>query len=77
MEGTMPKTGPELLDEAASETSLDELMRRDPAGMTSEEFEAVVTLNRKDRAMFIANEDKKSARRQGIAEPEEEEKKDD
>ena len=72
----MPKTGPELLDEAASEPTLDELMRRDPAGMTDEEFKAVVIRNREDRAMFIANEGKKSARRQGVAEPEDEEKKD-
>lgn len=50
---------PALLAEAAEHPTLDELMRRDPAGMSESERERHVELLRLRRAQFIKAEAEK------------------
>ncbi len=47
---------PALLDAAALEPTLDELMRRDPAALTAPARERLAELLRQDRARYIKAE---------------------
>ncbi len=53
------KNAPVLLAEAAEHPTLDELMRRDPAGLTEGERERQVELLRLRRAQYIKAEAEK------------------
>lgn len=48
-----PKTGPELVEEAGKEPTLDEYLRRDPATLTPKDLSKIVDMERRRRAMFI------------------------
>ena len=65
----MTKTGPELLAEAAAQPTLDELYRKAGPEVTREERCLIVTRQREERAQFIAAEEKKGAKRDGVVEP--------
>lgn len=66
VETATSKTGPELMDEAASEPTLDELNRRDPATMKEDDYVQLVKALRADRAWFNAREAKRQAKAEGI-----------
>ncbi len=58
-----PTKAPELLDAAVEEPTLDEMMRRDPATLTTAERARGVALLRQDRAVFIKAEAERAARK--------------
>ena len=56
------KTGPELMQEAVAQPTLDELLDRDPAKMTDADFSALIERSRDERAQFIkAQQEKQKA----------------
>lgn len=59
------KTGPELIEEAAQEPTLDEYLRRDPATLSPKDLGKIVELQRKSRAMFIAQDAAKKEKKSG------------
>ncbi len=64
----MSKDATELIDDIVKKPSLDEAMRRDPAGLTADDFTNIVEIQRDDRAQFIAAEEKKAMKKQGLEE---------
>ena len=64
----MTKDAKELIAEIAEKPALDEFMRRDPAGLTKPEFANIVEGEREKRAQFIAAEEKKAMKKQGLEE---------
>ena len=59
-------TGPEMLEEIAAESTLDELMRRDPKTLTDEELLQLVSVERRQRALFIKGRvEKRDKKRSG------------
>lgn len=58
----------QLIEEIITEPSLDDFMRRDPAELTDEDFARIVEIERDNRAKFIAAEEKKQMKKQGIEE---------
>lgn len=61
------KLGPELLEEAAQEVTLDEYLKRDPATLSPKDITQIVVRERARRAMFIAAEAVKKAKKKGEA----------
>ena len=58
----------EMITEIASEPSLDDFMKRDPASLTDVDFTFIVQIEREKRAQFIAAEEKKAMKKQGLEE---------
>ena len=52
-------TGQELLGQVAAEPTLDEIYRRDPREVNTEERRRVTLLLREERALFIAKDAEK------------------
>ena len=64
------KTGPELVEEAGKEPTLDEYLRRDPATLTPVDLVRIVEIERKRRAMFIAQDAEKREKKKEEGEDE-------
>ncbi len=60
------KDGNAHIDEIATKPSLDDYMKRDPASLTTTDFAAIVEIERDNRAKFIAAEEKKQMKKQGL-----------
>lgn len=60
------KTAVEVQAMAAQEPTLDEYMRRDPAGYKPEDLPPLVELLRKERLDFDIKEAKRAAKREGV-----------
>ncbi len=58
--------GNTLIDEIATRPSLDDYMKRDPASLTITDYAAIVEIEREQRAQFIAAEEKKQMKKQGL-----------
>lgn len=65
-------TGPELMDQIGSSPTLDELLDRSPFAKpySDDELTLILTIQRKDRAMWNVKQEKKAAKKQGIEEVE-------
>lgn len=57
-----PRTAPWMMTEAEVEVTLDEFMRRDPAGMDDRAFDRLIRVLRADRARFTKKEQDKKAK---------------
>lgn len=57
--------GNELLAEAAKEPTLDEYLKRDPATLEPKDIRAIIAKERERRAVFIAAESARKAKRKG------------
>ncbi len=55
-EATTSPTGQELTEQVAAEPTLDELYRRDPREVSTEERRRITALLREERARFIAKD---------------------
>ncbi len=64
----MPKSATEQIKEAASQPTMDEYMRRDPAKLGKGDLPHMVDLLRGDRAAFLERESKKAAKKEGLDE---------
>lgn len=58
-----PKTAPEVLAQAAQEPTLDEYLRRDPATLSPKDLQKIVEIERRRRAMFIAQDAEKKEKK--------------
>ncbi len=58
-EATPSPTGQELLEQVAAEPTLDEIYRRDPRTVDTEERRRVTLLLREERARYIAKDAEK------------------
>ncbi len=57
----------ELIDDIVTAPNLDDFMRRDPASLTAAELSDIVRIQRENRAQFIAVEEKKAMKKQGLS----------
>ena len=57
-----------MIDEIATKPSLDDYMKRDPANLTDTDLAAIVEIEREQRAQFIAAEETKKMKKQGLDE---------
>lgn len=64
------KLATEIIDEATADATIDEVLRRDPADNTREDYRLMIEAMRFKRAMFIENQEKKAAKKQGVDEDE-------
>lgn len=66
-----PLDGPSLLAQAASEPTLDELMRREPQHLTEEDRKLIVQYQRADRARWHLAKEERKAKKKDAEEDEE------
>lgn len=62
----MTKQASEVMDEAIADSTIDEMMRRDPVTMTNAHYSALIDALRAKRAMFIEKGEAKAAKKEGI-----------
>lgn len=67
------KLAAEIMDEAIADSTIDEVLRRDPANLTEADYRALIESLRMKRALFIEGEGKKAAKKQGVSEDGDEE----
>lgn len=60
------KLATEIMDEATADSTIDEVLRRDPANLTDADYAALRDALRLKRAMFIEQGEKKAAKKEGI-----------
>lgn len=60
------KLATEIMDEAIADSTIDEVLRRDPADNTREDYQRMIEAMRFKRALFIVNAEKKAAKKQGV-----------
>lgn len=65
MTNSQPETGKEILDRAAAEPTLDEMMRRDPRKLTDADLDHMIKLQRIERGLFVKAKDIAKAKRRG------------
>ena len=54
------------MEEAAATPTLDDYMRRDPADLSGEDYLALIEIFRAKRVEFLAKEQKKADKKEGI-----------
>ena len=62
---TTPETGKEILDRAAAEPTIDEMLRRDPRTLTDAELNHMIELQRLERGLFVKAKETAKAKRRG------------
>ncbi len=69
---THPTLGPQLLQQIGEQPTLDPLLDRSPFSKpySDQELQRIVTLHRKERAMWNVKQEKKAAKKQGVEEVE-------
>lgn len=73
MSNTKEKDGSALLDEAAADATIDEVMRRDPREVSDDDLREMIEASRAKRALFIQAGQKRKEKKAGVQDPEEKE----